>query len=113
MDFSSPTGNLHTATTELWKTFATPGSREVRRRDDAQIDPGMIFHPSKSSIGAEPPGTLIAQNLYPGLRLLPIEDSRAALQASPAQWPNLKMQQVPTLWPKCKLLPVKGDSAKP
>jgi hypothetical protein len=98
---------------ELWKAFANYGPREWRRRDNAQIDPGMIVRPPKSSIGVQPPGTPIAQNLYPGLRLLPIEEFSAKLEPIPTEWPNLKLQDIPITWPKVEVRLVKGDTVTP
>jgi hypothetical protein len=84
-DFSKPHTDVHAPSAQLWKSFAMPGSRVVRQRDDAQIDPGMIIRPPKSSIGVQLPGTPIAQNLYPGLRLLPIEEAGAKHAPIPAE----------------------------
>ena len=41
-------------------------------RDGASIDPKMIVRPPQTAVGTLPPGTPIAQNLYPGLVLQPI-----------------------------------------
>jgi hypothetical protein len=73
-----------------------PGVGETRRWQDAQIDPGMIIHPPPASIGAQPPGALVARNLYPRLQFLPIE------------WPNLKIEKIPVQWPDAKLGPARG-----
>lgn len=81
-----------------------------RRGLDAEIDPKMIVHPPQSSLGEQPPGTLVAQNLYPGLRLLPIEESKAKAEPIPITWPNLKVQQIPIAWPKCAIKPVVGEA---
>jgi hypothetical protein len=78
--------------------------------DRAQIDPQMIIHPPKSSLGVQPPGTLVAQNEYPGLQFLPIESSSMKLEKIPITWPNLKLQSIPILSPKSRLLPV-GNQA--
>lgn len=64
----------------------------------------MIVHPPKSSLGAQPQGTMVAQNEYPGLQFLPIEVASAELKPIPIAWPNLKLQPIPIEWPKAKAL---------
>jgi len=64
--------DLHATNEQLWKSFAISSRREPQRKDKAEIDPGMIIRGPKSSVVVQPPGTPIAQNLYPGLELLPI-----------------------------------------
>jgi hypothetical protein len=59
--------------------------------NDAQIDPNMIVHPPPQHLGVQPPGTLVARNLYPKLQILPI------------QWPCLKIHPIPTVWPNLNL----------
>jgi len=76
---------LHGANTQLWKAFSISGPRQLQRKDSAQIDPGMIIRLPQSSIGVQPPGTPIAQNLYPGLQLLPIEEAKAKQAAIPTE----------------------------
>jgi hypothetical protein len=65
---------------------------------DAKIDPQIIFHPSQSGIGAQQPGTAIAQNQYPGLKYLPI------------QWPQAKVEPIPTAWPNLQMSPITTGS---
>jgi hypothetical protein len=60
-----------------------------------QLDPGIIVHPPPSSLGAQPKGTLLAQNLYPGLVLLPIDMSKLKGQPIPIAWQDLKVQRIP------------------
>ena len=72
-------------------------------KDHAQIDPQMIVHPPKSSLGLESPGTLIAQNLYPGLQLLPIDQPKAKLEPIPTTWPNLKVEPIPIYFPTAQI----------
>jgi hypothetical protein len=112
LSFSSPRKDLHIANAQLWKDFANSRQITLPRNADAQIDPGMIVRPPKSSIGVQPPGTPIAQNLYPGLRLLPIDESRK-LEEIPAEWPNLNLQNIPINRPKYKNVPATGDSERP
>jgi hypothetical protein len=70
-------------------------------RNSSRIDPQMIV---------QPPGTLVAQNIFPGLRLLPI-GSAAALKPIPTDWPRLKIESIPIAWPKSTLLPIDSGSA--
>ncbi len=79
-----------------------------RRGLDAEIDPKMIVHPPQSSLGDQPPGKLVAQNLYPGLHLLPIEEAKAKAQPIPITWPDLKVEQIPIVWPKLEIKPVES-----
>jgi hypothetical protein len=84
-----------------WKMTNTAAPRILIRTsagaaqqwNDARIDPRMIVHPPPSSLGVQPPGTLVAKNLYPKLRFQPV------------QWPHLKLQQIPTQWPRFEIVP--------
>jgi hypothetical protein len=68
----------------------------TRRLGDAQIDPKIIVHPPATSIGELPPGTQVAQNEYPHLRLLPIESTNSALPETPTNWPSYQIETIPT-----------------
>ena len=95
----------------------------ARDLDRSGIDSQMIIHPPKSSHGAEQQGTFVAQNLYPGLRFLPVDTvqdngalprfdgsvRRIEVPASP--WPKLKKQLIPITWPNFKLLPIKQKAS--
>jgi hypothetical protein len=70
----------------------------------------MIVHPSRSRIGDQPQGNLVAQNLYPGLRLLPI-GAAATLKQIPTDWPSYKLESIPVAWPKTPLLPIDNNGA--
>jgi len=87
-----------------------PGPLALGRGSDAQIDPKIVVHPPQSSLGEQPPGTLVAQNLYPGLQLLPIEESKSKAEPIPTTWPNRKIEQIPTVWPNGELLPVNSGA---
>jgi hypothetical protein len=90
-----------------------PPSSGGLRREEAQSDPKMIVHPSPSSIGNQPPGTAVAQNLYPGLQLLPIEQAKAKGGPIPTAWPNLAVKPIPIVWPKFEIeLAESGTVAK-
>jgi hypothetical protein len=97
--------------------FAVPISRPapgaLHQRDDAQIDPKIIVHPPESSVGEQPPGTQLAQNLYPGLSMLPIQESQAKGQPIPTTWPNLKVHNIPVVWPKFEIKPVESSATRP
>jgi hypothetical protein len=56
------------------------------------------------------PGTLVVRSDLPRLELLPVKSSAAAPRPVPAQWPDLKLQDIPTRWPKFNLLPVERGS---
>jgi hypothetical protein len=86
-----------------------PGS--LRQPNDAQIDPKIIVLPPQSSIGEQTPGMQVAENLYPGLKFLPIDESKAKLEPIPTSWPNLKIENIPTVSPKLEVLPVQGATA--
>jgi hypothetical protein len=75
---------------------------------DAAIDPKIIVHPTERSLGTQQPGTLVAQNLYPGLRLLPIGSNESRLGAPPlgTAWPELRIEKISIVWPELKIEPV-------
>jgi len=77
------------------------------------VDPRMIVHPPASSIGVQPPGTQIAQNLYPGLQLMPIDQSKAKAAPIPITFPNMKFEKIPTTWPQYKMSPIQSGKAEP
>ena len=72
---------------------------------DAQADPQMIVHPPPE-FSAQQPGIQIAQNLYPGLEFLPIDEPKTGLQAMPTTWPEFKIEQIPIALPKCRITPI-------
>jgi hypothetical protein len=87
------------------KIFVPPA--QISFRDPgATLDAKIVVHPPQLSVGALAPGTTVAQNLYPGLELLPIEQSKAKGEPIPTTWPNAKIEAIPIVWPKAELLPV-------
>jgi hypothetical protein len=100
-------GALHSGTVLL-----PPPKKAVAPLGDAQIDPKMALHPSQRNLGSQQPGTLVAQNLYPGLTLQPIEAQPYAPGVKPLSttWPELKIENIPTVWPKFKLEPIGGNA---
>ncbi|MGA2216774.1 MAG: hypothetical protein ABSG51_01720 [Terracidiphilus sp.] len=93
-----------------WRQFGAP-----------PVDPEMIVRPPASSIGAQPPGTQIAQNLYPGLELLPVDWSKFPINWSkfkeepiPTAFPNMKVEPIPITWPQYKAVYAQSNTvAKP
>jgi len=82
---------------------------------DASIDPRILRHPAANDLGTQPPGTQVAQNLFPGLKFQPIDGPQCPQQPGAAQaeplpttWPKLKVQRIPTDWPRLKMEPVAG-----
>lgn len=89
-----------------------PAPAAPYQRDNVQIDPNIIVHPPQPSLGEQAPGTQIAQNLYPGLVLLPIDESKAKLQQIPITWRNLNVQNIPIVWPRLEIKQVENGAAK-
>jgi len=102
-DFSKLPSSWHITYGAPQGTTIIPSEASARPWDDAKIDPKMIVHPPQTSIGVQPPGSLVAQNDYPNLRILPIESS--SLKTLPTQWPLLQVKAIPLQWPKCQLDP--------
>jgi hypothetical protein len=103
-DFSRIPPAWHRSNVTQPPIFELHKTDPVRIIDHTQIDPQMIVHPPKPSLGLQPQGTLVAQNEYPGLQFLPI--GSATLQPIPITWPKLKLQAIPIVSPMLKLLPV-------
>jgi len=82
-----------------------------RLGSQVQIDPQIVVHPATSNVGVQPLGTQVAQNLYPGLLLLPIDELKLKAEPIPAAWPKLKVEQIPIVWPKCAIKPVESGVA--
>jgi hypothetical protein len=84
---------------------------------DAAIDPQILRRPSPRDLGVQPPGTQIAQNLFPGLKFQPVDGQLSAQESFsphtgplPATWPQLNVHRIPTDWPKLTMGPVGGNS---
>jgi hypothetical protein len=75
--------------------LAPNGDVQIR---DKQFDSRIIVRPPQSSLGEQPPGKEVAQNQYPGLMLLPIQESKAIGLPIPTTWPNMKVENIPTHW---------------
>jgi hypothetical protein len=103
----------------LPRSFALPDRARIehraggqRRWDDARIDPKTIVHPPPSRIGAQPPGIPLDRDRFPGLQLLPVEQSEAKLEPLPTLWPLLRIKPIPIVWPR-KAIVAAGDGAAP
>ncbi|MGO9338515.1 MAG: hypothetical protein ACLPY1_13525 [Terracidiphilus sp.] len=112
-----PGGDLSTLSPEFHFSFVpkqkviVPPKLGLFDKNRAKIDPNIVVHPPKSSIGEQAPGTLVAQNLYPGLQLLPIDGPKAKVQPIPITWPKMKMENIPTTCPDCKMVLVESGTA--
>ncbi len=95
-----------------WDSFTVMPRTEIvisnpaRVLPDARIDRNIIVHPPQASIGVQPPGKLVAQNLYPNLRLLPIDWPKAKVEQIPTDWPRYKLESIPTEFGGAEMLPV-------
>ena len=80
-----------------------------------QLDPQIVVHPPQLRLGSLPPGTQVAQNLYPGLVFQPIDHQRCRPEVAQLStvWPDLKVQRIPTEWLKVKIAPVDELTAHP
>jgi len=81
------------------------------RMPGAPTDPKMIVRPPQASIGVQAPGTQVAQNLYPGLVLMPIEQSTIKVEPIPTTWTNMKLEKIPTGLPPYAMAPIQRDKA--
>lgn len=96
------------------ETVLQPGPKSTIPLGDASIDPRMVHHPSRKDIGTLPPGTQVAQNLFPGLVFQPIAGGqRCAPSGGPlaTTWPRLKVEPIPITWPSLKTEPAEVGSA--
>lgn len=98
VDFSKLPPNWNLVIVKPRETLVLPRILTVQVLSSAAIDPKIIVHPPQSSLGVQPPGTLVAQNLYPNLQLLPIDWPKAKIEQIPTQWPNYKLARIPTEW---------------
>lgn len=75
--------------------FTVPKAGAARLWNNAEVDPKIIVHPSQSKLGIQPSGTVIAQNEFPNLELLPIEYPSHGLWTTPTQSLGLKLEATP------------------
>ncbi len=71
---------------------------------DQQIDPEIIHRPPASAFAQQPSRTPLAHDLYPDLKLLPVETAR--LEPIPITWPGFKAMPIPTTAPNAKVIPI-------
>jgi hypothetical protein len=83
------------------------------RKFSELIDPQMVVHPPQGSVGVQPPGTQVAQNLYPGLHLMPIEQLKLKGEPIPITFPNAKVEKIPTTWPGYKITAIQTGTSQP
>lgn len=74
-------------------------------RPGTELDPKILVHPPQAALGEQPPGTLIAQNLYPGLEFKRIREPQAGGRPIPTDWPKLRIENIPTIWPNLTVHP--------
>lgn len=110
-DFSKLPPGWHAAPLTPPRMMWVPKAVDTTRPKDAQIDPKIIVHPPASSIGVQPPGTAVAQNEYPHLRMLPIESAASYVEAIPTQWPPNRLEKIPTQWPMAEIVAAHNSSA--
>lgn len=111
-DFSKLPPGWHPVPLTEPKMMLAPKTVDRPRLGDAQIDPEIIVHPPPSSIGAQAPGTVVAQNEYPHLRVLPIDSADRALEKIPTTWPRYRLETIPTQWPTAEMVPAHDDSER-
>jgi hypothetical protein len=92
-----------------WQISSAPLARRIgipwKPLGGAEIDPEIIVRPAQRDLGAQPAGTLMAENLYPGLRFQPIELPRCSPAVEPLStlWPKLAIKQIPVDWPNLNM----------
>jgi hypothetical protein len=109
-DFSKLPPGWHAVPLTEPKMMFVPNTVDRSRLKDEQIDPEIIVHPPPSSIGAQAPGTVVSQNEFPHLRVLPINSADRALEEIPTTWPRARLETIPAQWPMPKIVPAHGDS---
>jgi hypothetical protein len=110
-DFSKLPPGWHAIPFTAPGILVQPSPVDTTRLKDAQIDPKMVVHPPASSIGVQPPGTAVAQNEYPHLRILPIKSASSHVEAIPTQWPPKRVENIPTQWPMAEIIAAHSGSA--
>ena len=110
-DFSKLPPGWHAVPLTPPRIMVVPKAAGTRPLKDAQIDPGIVVHPPASSMGVQPPGTAVAQNEYPHLRMLPIESAGSQVGAIPTQWPPNRLENIPAQWPMAERVATHNSSA--
>jgi len=102
----------HITPESLLKMNVPSGLGPLRKFSEL-IDPQMVVHPPQGSVGVQPPGTQVAQNLYPGLHLMPIEQLKLKGEPIPITFPNAKVEKIPTTWPGYKITAIQTGTSQP
>lgn len=76
-----------------------------------RLDEHIIRRPPQGSFAAQAPRTPLANNLYPDLKLLPVETAR--LEPIPVYFPKFKTEPIPTTAPDAKMVPIQTATIKP
>jgi hypothetical protein len=74
------------------------------------LDEHIIRRPPQGSFIPQPQRAPLAGNLYPDLRLLPLETAR--LDPIPVYFPRFKIEPIPTTWPDAKMVPLRTATIK-
>lgn len=92
------------------RTVLLPPAKTLVPLGDASIDRQMVLHPSAKDLGAQPPGTQVAQDQFPGLTFQPIDGQQSAPTTGPlsTRWPRLDVHRMPTDWQTLKMGTVGG-----
>ena len=106
-EFDKASPEWHISPESLLKMNVPPGIGRVRI-PSAPADSAMIVHPPQGSVGVQAPGTQVAQNLYPGLQLMPIEQPKMKVEPIPTIFPNAKVEKIPTTWTQFTISPIQG-----
>jgi hypothetical protein len=81
---------------------------QARQLADPQIDEQIIHRPPQSVFDQEQPRTPLAGNLYPGLKILPVETAR--LEPIPVYFPKAKVEPIPITSPNAKMTLIQRDA---
>lgn len=68
------------------------------------LDPQIIVRPPQSAFRQQQPRPPLRQDLYPDLKLIPIEEAR--MEPIPITWPGFKAEPIPIAAPNAKAVPV-------
>jgi len=90
----------------------------VTPRQQAPGDPGIVHRPK--GFAQRQPRPAQPHNIYPDLKVLPIEmakldapgnlASQPRLEAIPRVWPKAKVEPIPTTWEGYRVVPVAGSA---
>jgi hypothetical protein len=72
-----------------------------------QIDPRILHRPDPNTFQQQEPRVPMAHNIYPDLKLLPVESAR--VEPIPIAWPGFRMEPIPTTWPQANVVPAEKD----